>query len=333
MKKLLLVLLTKDHPSYLKIFFKFQDRELPDGVDGLVVISNADKESKEIVVQQRRKKWSVIEEDPEKSPDLKTIKYLNDNQYTFTWIIGDGLIITPSILESRILPFLNDSCLLYHLTDKTSFDARKYYRKNKFSSEITIQDPLFYFDKFFWTSTFLGSLIINNRLIKEVKKSKCCEKNIGTGFALVTGVFDALSTFKKPSIEVRLLTYYLPNPEKAESIWLSDGRVFEIWASNLEKALLHLPECYSSTRKDVLSKVCINNNIFTLRGFIELRSRGVLNNENLNKYHKVMEKVTNVNSSVLLALCYCPVIFTKLLDYPLKFRKFLKRKLYARFFQ
>ncbi len=332
MKRLLIVLVTKDHPAYLRQFFKYQDKQLPEGVEGLVVISNKDKESKEIVLKEQRKKWKVFEEDSEKSLDSKIIDHLDENQYMFTWVIGDGLIITPSILEDKILPVLTDSCLLYHLTDKTSFDTRRYYSKNNFSLVEPTQDPLKYFSNFFWTSTFLGSLIINHSLIEEVKRSKCCKKNIGTGFALITGVLDALTQFKQPTIETRLLSYYLPNPQKGESIWLKDGRVFEIWASNLSSALNQLPNFYLSKIDVVLSRVCINNNIFSFRGLVELRARGVLNETNLKKYGNGLKKVTNVNRSIILALCYCPVFFTKMLVWPLKVRKFLKRKIYARIF-
>lgn len=313
-------LLTHFHSGHVKEIINFLGPICPEVT--FYVVGNQQDHSTKIECQKHS--WvNFIEVSCGFSTDDKIEFVLNNFSENYCWIIGDGLL--PEI--TTVLNLIKNSSSdvdTFHLLDISSRDIRKYFDRLELKERIETSDVAFFFENFYWTSTFLGSLIISKSRVEAIRKEMASFKYTKTGFLFPTLLFNSLVSYRG-RIEIVKLRYFLPNPKKELSMWVKDGRAFSIWLKSLKVSLDETNKELNPFKNKVYIDCNLNNNNFTLRGLLKLRSYGAFDGNKLRAYKNELEIITPF-PFFLFVISKLPIPISKFALIPFKVRYLLKKK-------
>jgi hypothetical protein len=315
-------LITRYHSSYVKAFYDLCKDKL-GYYQGVVIGTEGDLETRQVCDSFPRT-WRYIEAPKDSDADDKTKLALEVCKTEYCWPIGDGIIPDFDSLEKNVFTKLKTKFDVVHLLESNSRDTKIFSKKYFPEGYITSLDPVYIFENFFWSLTFMGSVILSKKLCLRILGSSIFEKNLGSGFALPIGLFSEFA--QRPALCCCFLChFYIPNPKKVESIWMKEGKIFEIWAKCMPESVRTLPKIYDDSKDLVIRTTCLRNNYFTLRGMIRWRAKGALNNETLSLYGKQLANTSSCNPSTLRVLGSLPIWCCILLNFPFVVRNYVKR--------
>ena len=168
---------------------------------------------------------------------------------------------------------------------------------------------------FFWTSTFMGSIVLRSDVINKILKESVHKKYLNSGFVLICSLLELLSE-RKMKVLVNCCHYYIPNPFKKEAIWMKDGKVFQIWAVDMPNAVNKLPKYYDSIKRIIIKSSANYNNYLNIIGIIRWRAAGVLNRTIFAKYKADLEHTSDVNIKLIELISLLPRTVSKFLFFP-----------------
>lgn len=313
-KQITLIIPTKNHPQYIKTMLSTLNVMKPQ-ISVLVMDSGKNNQTCAEVNSYQRPYWRYCAVDPEWSADRKTMFALGSFETEYGWIVGDGVIPDLTVFASELQQLMQLSFDVIHLTNQDSFDIRRYYKSKKFCSHIEYTDAVALFRDFFWTMTFMGATIVHRRVAKLMLHYPRGGQYAETGFEYVCTLFHLLEKTPFRAI-VKKSHYYLPNPEKKESIWMSTGQMFQIWCRNMPMAVEHLPVLYEEEKNRVISTCCLNNHYFALRGLLLWRAKGMFDPGVEKEYELELMRVSGRPAWQLKVLAHAPRILCKLSEFP-----------------
>lgn len=313
---------TRNHASYLtEIFGALSGQQVLCPI--LVLDSSADDETRSVCSQPWHLCARYVRCDPDMSPDAKSILAVKECQTEYLWILGDGLIPEiDTVLES--IPFENGYDII-HLVNIDARDTQRYYHQSglPLSSEYT--DAAAFFRDYFWTGTFMGSLIIHRSYFQKIREPERIEKYVGSGFAIICAVLDAACAGPF-SCFVRAMHYYSPNPKKLSSAWMGSTEIFDLWAVNMPAAVDCLPRELAKWKRYVISTTAVRNQFLSRRGMIRWRGKGLFDREILQRYQDGLQKASNVSLREMRVLAFLPKSMCKMLFLPFDLRLKIKRR-------
>lgn len=320
-----IVIPTHNHPQYIDNILKsYRNQGL---CCKIVILDSSQLNDTKIVYENYKNKISDLEYIYvcDLSPDEKSLYALKICRTKYLWICGDGLIIKRKIFNSTIL---NNDCDIIHLIDISAHDNKNYCTKNKIPQNMVLENAYFFAEHFFWTGTFMGSILISNTIRCKLLKEKLLDKYINTGFMLICGVLEIL-TKEKIKIQVILTKYYTPNSSKKEAIWMQSEDIFKIWAQNMPRAVEKLPYYYNKIKNDIIKYTAVRNNYLSRRGLIRWRAKGILNIKIEQKYEKDLLKTTTLSAFEIRIISQIPIIICKFFIIPFTVRNKLKRLIFS----
>ena len=320
-KNITIIIPTKGHPNYIKnILSSYIKQELKSKI--IIIDSSETEETKKIYTEYNSKleNLSYLHVDDITS-DEKIIVAIKLCQTKYLWICGDGLIIDKNIMSNRLI---DESCNVIHLIDVTARDNRSYCKKYNIPTNMVCEDHRLFAKHFFWTGTFMGSIIIDNEIRDELINKVVLNKYINTGFMLISGLLDIFAN-KKIKTQILITKYYYPNPAKNEATWMNLESIFKIWAQEMPKAVNLLPDDYNCIKELLVKTTAIRNNYLSRRGLLRWRAKGAFNSAIERKYEEDLLKTTQLSCRELILFSKIPKFICKFIILPFLIRNKIKR--------
>lgn len=110
---------------------------------------------------------------------------------------------------------------------------------------------------------------------------------------------------------------------KKTSYWRKN--TFDVFGYKWIQFIENLPVDYDKYKKEVILDHGIKSNLFTLRGFFNLRAENVFGINEYRKYKNIFHQITNINTTILLIISLIPVFILKILKKTYQLMKGMKK--------
>lgn len=306
---------TRDHAAYLDLLFDNLLKQT-EQISIIVIDSSSDDSARRCCERFKDLRIRFYSVPVSYTAEEKCRFAIQKLETEYIWLCGDGLI--PAI--DVVLPLLRDKNTdMIHLVNMDARDCRLYLSKKSLPTSMTYTDAVTFCGDFFWTATFLGSLILQ-RSVAKMLLGDVFEAYRNTGFEIPCSALDVLS--RRPcQIAVMAMHYYTPNPLKVASLWMNGPQIFEIWAERMPQAVRKLPTAFDPMKDTVIRTTAVNNNYLSCRGLIRWRSRGFFTATVEKQYEASLMQTSNVPVFYMRIIARAPVLLCKLLYTPFELRK------------
>lgn len=313
---------TKNHSEYIdKVLCYYNDNKVKHLI---IIIDSSDNEFTEKIVKKYINSGLKIQYkkvDCFMTPDEKSLLLLKLNTSKYIWICGDGLILDAYILNYMIYYYSHD---IYHFVNLDAKMHRNYIEKKQYQNNMIYNEPFRFACDFFWTATFMGSILLKSNIALRIVNSNSLSKYMNTGFLIICSLLDVISV-ERSKIIVNCCHYYYPNPCKRKAIWMQEGKIFQIWAVDMPKAVRNLPTYYDLAKKSIIKNTGNYNNYLNIIGIIRWRSENILNRTIFYKYKENLEETSNVPLKVIELISCLPIYLAKIAMLPIHIRNVIKR--------
>ena len=298
------VLITRNHPEYVKRILE-SPCSLNQHCDYLILDSSNDDCSREIESLAAGSVWAYEHLDTKLTTDEKILNLLGNFKGNYLWMIGDGVIPDLESLWPWLSQRLEEHPDCIHLVNRDARNCRHFFTENGLAEEFMTDDIVTACSDFFWSATFLGALIISRNLAGQMLACERLNSYLNTGFAVPCLVFDSLEA-NHGKMLISLRHYYLPNPKKQLSVWIREGRVFEIWSKDFPEAIQALPEAFDLVKEEIIRTVCRRNEYYSLRYMFRWRGMGILNKDSLAEHREELLFMSRLSPHTLDNLSKMP---------------------------
>jgi abequosyltransferase len=216
----------------------------------------------------------------------------------YSWLLGDDdRIRTKSI--TQILESISNNNYDFVVLNG-GFENKPFIRVKDIQTQI-YKDRNLILSELGWHMTWMSSLIFNNKNIEKMYFSP----HYDSLFSHIGAIFNFLS--KKDHINV----YWLNKPTfypSSKAIFSWSSVIFKVFVKNWTDIILNLPKNYSHESKiNCIKKHGLESGLFTLVGFLNLRSKNAFNFKSFREYRLYFDYITNIPSSILLFISIFPV--------------------------
>ncbi|WP_302162714.1 glycosyltransferase family A protein [uncultured Fusobacterium sp.] len=227
-------------------------------------------------------------------------------------VMGDSLILDIDYLSEiiEILKNKNPDFLILNSRVKSQ-KSKEYIDKLEFFKELT------------WHCTLIGSTIFNSELIKIGKEKGIFLKYEKSDFIQLGILFESLN-YKKEIYGIFLSKLLLKaNSLKKTSYWKKN--TFDIFGYKWIQFIENLPNVYDRYKKEVILSHGIKSNLFTLRGFLNLRLENGFGINEYRKYKNIFYQITDINRIIILLISIIPIFILKILKKTYQLMKGMKK--------
>lgn len=227
-------------------------------------------------------------------------------------VMGDGLILDIDYLSEiiEILKNKNPDFLILNSRVKSQ-QSKEYIDKLEFFKELT------------WHCTLIGSTIFNSELIKIGKEKGIFLKYEKSDFIQLGILFESLN-YKKEIYGIFLSKLLLKvNSLKKISYWKKN--TFDIFGYKWIQFIENLPNVYDRYKKEVILSHGIKSNLFTLRGFLNLRLENGFGINEYRKYKNIFYQITDINRIIILLISIIPIFILKIVKKTYQLMKGMKK--------
>lgn len=228
-------------------------------------------------------------------------------------VMSDSLILDINYLNEiiEILKNKNPDFLILNNGRVKEQQNKEYTNKLEFFKELT------------WHCTLIGSTIFNSDLIKIAKEKDIFPKYKKSDFIQLGVLFESLN-YKKEIYGIFLSKLLLKgNSLKKISYWRKN--TFDVFGYKWIGFIENLPTDYDEYKKEVILSHGIKSNLFTLKGFFNLRTENVFGISEYKKYKNIFYKITNIRNINLLIISIIPIFILKILKKIYQLMKGMKR--------
>ncbi len=228
-------------------------------------------------------------------------------------VMSDSLILDINYLNEiiEILKNKNPDFLILNNDRVKDQQNKEYIDKLEFFKELT------------WHCTLIGSTIFNSNLLQTAKEKNIFLKYEKNDFIQLGVLFESLN-IKKEIHGIFLSELLLKgNKLKKTSYWRKN--TFDVFGYKWIQFIENLPVDYDKYKKEVILDHGIKSNLFTLRGFFNLRAENVFGINEYRKYKNIFHQITNINTTILLIISLIPVFILKILKKTYQLMKGMKK--------
>jgi len=216
----------------------------------------------------------------------------------YSWLLGDDdAIRTESI--TQILESISNNNYDFVVLNG-GFENKPFVRVKDIQTQI-YKDRNLILSELGWHMTWMSSLIFNKKSIEKMDFSP----HYDSLFSHIGAIFNFLS--KKDCINV----YWLNKPvfyPTSKAIFSWSSMIFKVFGKNWTDIIINLPENYSKDSKiNCIKKHGLESGLFTLVGFLNLRSKNAFNFKSFLEYRLYFYYITNTPTSILFFISIFPV--------------------------
>jgi hypothetical protein len=221
----------------------------------------------------------------ETDPDDKLIVMLKSVNSPFCYLLGDGYLLNFHELKRLFVSRKDAGDNVILIAPETNTNYSRYIRlkTNRDEAPLVYDDPMSFFQDFFWLATLYGATIISKNILDFLFLHKLPERYGHCNFAYPGFLFDyASQNHLQASVQLTSALSY--NPNKTSGGWEKKEYALKIWSHNMCKTIDTLSAFYNPVKGKTLLQIGQLTGFFTKKGLLLMRERGLVSFRLLKQY-------------------------------------------------
>ena len=301
-KKLAIAIPTYNRSSILKENILLMLEEIKRYEIPVYISDDSTNDDTKFVFDEFKKEYEYIyyfKNQPSLGHDKNCLQSLSLPTEDYIWYLGDSIIIKPGGIKKVLGVIIENNKYDFICVNaenrNVDFDSKIYTEGNKLLVEIG------------WHLTLTGATIYTNKiheLIKGFDLIKC--KN----FPQTALIFEYFTKVNSKIYWVKDEIIYVNKNKK--SYW--NKSIFDVFLIDWEFFIFNLPNFYlKENKKYVVKKHSEKTGLFSFKGFLSYRSKGIYSYEVLRVYYRQIRFNSKVDIVSLLIISIVPISMLKFL--------------------